>query len=594
MVRHSQFILTYGPGAILESKEGPRLIPLPEIGLFHARSGLNPDNFRVTDPRLRKILKEGEAFRLPSNAELGKSEMEPLYLTRVFPSWWICQKHGVIFRYGDGCPKCMERNEKNWDAMRFVLACSAGHLDDVDWDYAVHMDHRGRCSSGEYPRYYLWKGGASLRDIEITCPNCKASVTMQRIYVTHWICRGRFPEKEPLDSGPVRNRCDRKSYVVLRQASYLRVPCIISLFTIPPIYTRLHQKMEELRELHGALALKRPQSMDEFSELLDVLAQRKVISESDVGELLSYDWETVKSAIQDLLDRERSWEDQEESGWDDILNEEFESLRKASKEGAPPYKIKSDASKIIFHVPKEGIQKVAGPSGHDFTVAPITKLRVVLVQKGYYRMIPGGDPKLIDVGCDIDGKRWYPAVEYMGEGLFITSENIMLEKPRGECWDAWLDAYNNRRGEYKGYLFRDERSRKELHPAFVWWHTLSHLLIRALSINSGYSAASIRERVYLTLGRDGKAEGGIVLYTTQPGEGTMGGLVSLASRFDEVLERVAELAEVCPNDPLCIDQKFGLGKVYGAACYACSFVSETSCEHRNMWLDRALLLEVPP
>ena len=28
-----------------------------------------------------------------------------------------------------------------------------------------------------------------------------------------------------------------------------------------------------------------------------------------------------------------------------------------------------------------------------------------------------------------------------------------------------------------------------LHPVFVWWHTLSHRLITALSVDSGYSSA---------------------------------------------------------------------------------------------------------
>ncbi len=66
----------------------------------------------------------------------------------------------------------------------------------------------------------------------------------------------------------------------------------------------------------------------------------------------------------------------------------------------------------------------------------------------------------------------------------------------------------------------------QLHPVFVWWHTLAHRLINALSVDSGYSSAAVRERVYVYLNTtDGSFDGGILLYTVQPGgDGTLGGL----------------------------------------------------------------------
>ena len=70
----------------------------------------------------------------------------------------------------------------------------------------------------------------------------------------------------------------------------------------------------------------------------------------------------------------------------------------------------------------------------------------------------------------------------------------------------------------------------------VWWHTLSHRLLRALSIDSGYSSAAIRERVYLRMEPGGAARGGLLLYTVQPGgDGTLGGLIGLVPTLDRVL-----------------------------------------------------------
>ncbi len=135
-----------------------------------------------------------------------------------------------------------------------------------------------------------------------------------------------------------------------------------------------------------------------------------------------------------------------------------------------------------------------------------------------------------------------------------------------------------------------------MHPVFVWWHTLAHRLINALSIDSGYSSAAVRERVYNDIDPGtGQAHGGILLYTAQPGgDGTLGGLIALVPHFDRVLRAALNTIDACSNDPLCSEEQFRAGRYNGAACYACQLISETSCEHRNTRLDRTLLMENLP
>jgi len=124
-------------------------------------------------------------------------------------------------------------------------------------------------------------------------------------------------------------------------------------------------------------------------------------------------------------------------------------------------------------------------------------------------------------------------------------------------------------------------------PLFVWLHTLSHAIIKALSAHAGYSAAALRERIYI----DRKAEnGGILIYTTSLGEdGGMGGLVETADKFETILRLATGSIRICSNDPLCSEVRRKPEMTNGAACYSCIFVSETSCEHRNMFLDRHLV-----
>lgn len=131
----------------------------------------------------------------------------------------------------------------------------------------------------------------------------------------------------------------------------------------------------------------------------------------------------------------------------------------------------------------------------------------------------------------------------------------------------------------------------ELSPRFVLLHTLAHLLIRQLAFESGYTTASLRERVYARPEHD---QYGILVYTAAgDAEGTLGGLVQQgeAPRLAETLLRMIEAAAWCSADPLCAEHTGqGFGNLNRAACHACALLPETSCETGNTLLDRALVV----
>jgi hypothetical protein len=57
--------------------------------------------------------------------------------------------------------------------------------------------------------------------------------------------------------------------------------------------------------------------------------------------------------------------------------------------------------------------------------------------------------------------------------------------------------------------------------------------------------------------------------------------------LDHALERMS----LCSSDPLCAEHVPTLdGSLHAAACHACSFLPETSCERGNKYLDRSLLM----
>ncbi len=605
MVQHlrgSQFIFTYGPGSILESPDGPRIIPLPEIGLFESNSSIRPNDFEISDSRMSHGLLDGaRIFRLPSNAELRRDESIAIYRTKPFPSWKLCQNFNshtfsVLYR-GYSCPVC--RSGTRQEAIRFIMACPAGHLDDVNWPFLVHSN-QAQCNQN---RWFKWEGeGASLGKIDITCDRCGSTVNLGRVYGQDWYCSSRYPENEMLGAPPNRpGVCTQRARIIQRQASNLRIPELRILFSITDRYTptELHNLLQLSPLYHTFIGTGVPTSINHLEGILKNLESRNLIKSSQVNKILNYNWVEIQRTINEILNSSQP------TSYHDLLLEEFRGLIKASINGAPPVRGPTPSSPVIFEVRPQDIYDFPTPNGRTLKIVPITKLRTVIVQIGYRREVgqignTSQPVRLISTGMadPIDpSQKWYPGTEHYGEGLFIRfAENEGIHLPLEEKnAQNWLNSFNNpTKYENTEFAFRIENRFDELHPVFVWWHTFAHLLIRAISIEAGYPAPSIRERIYMSKESDG-VRGGIVLYATQPGStGTFGGLISLVPHFGGILDTTFDMLKICSSDPLCKENEFIDGKYSGASCYACTLLSETSCEHRNLWLDRNVLVDNLP
>jgi hypothetical protein len=89
---------------------------------------------------------------------------------------------------------------------------------------------------------------------------------------------------------------------------------------------------------------------------------------------------------------------------------------------------------------------------------------------------------------------------------------------------------------------------------------------------------------------------GVLFYTAAPdSEGTLGGLVALGKKdmLGRILSQALEHARLCSSDPLCAEHVPYADDqtMHGAACHACAFAAETSCERGNRYLDRNLVVE---
>jgi len=228
-------------------------------------------------------------------------------------------------------------------------------------------------------------------------------------------------------------------------------------------------------------------------------------------------------------------------------------------------------------------------------VVKVHRLREVIAQVGFTRFESSVSDVNGELALDVERAAlarelsWVPAVENRGEGIFVALRPGAIEKwlgrasvkTRGEQlmagFKAWAKTHSGAATVFPGL-------------PYVMLHTLSHLLITAVALECGYSSSSIRERIYV-----GNGGYGVLLYTASPdAEGTLGGLVEAADRIDQYLRDALDLGRLCANDPVCAhhepnnveEERFLLG----AACHGCVLLAESSCERRNDFLDRALVV----
>jgi len=119
--------------------------------------------------------------------------------------------------------------------------------------------------------------------------------------------------------------------------------------------------------------------------------------------------------------------------------------------------------------------------------------------------------------------------------------------------------------------------------------------MRQLTLECGYTAASIRERIYW---RDQNSElepmAGVLIYTAAPdSEGTLGGLVGLGEprTLGRHIAQALEMVRLCASDPLCAEHHpYRDGSPYTEPPAMPVYLHRKPCERSNKYLDRSLLV----
>lgn len=240
-------------------------------------------------------------------------------------------------------------------------------------------------------------------------------------------------------------------------------------------------------------------------------------------------------------------------------------------------------------------------------IQQVEELKVTNVQLDFTRVKPkerivvNGEVQESSSGQNIfsiDSKELYtlPANETLGEGLFFEFSNEKI--------DSWvsenINELENRFGKYLNTI-PDSNSQglsskmKIYNNKYIHFliHSFSHMIMRELEFSCGYPTASLKERLYISTNPE-KQMSGLLIYTAEGSEGSMGGLVSQGepAKILEIIKKGLERSINCSSDPLCWESEGqGIFDLNLSACFSCSLVAETACEEMNLGLDRRILVD---
>jgi hypothetical protein len=552
--RRSQLLSTFGVGSLFPAENNSFMITsIDQWDEKHLTA--------APEPRLARSLGVGRLLLPPT----GWSKVPVIRFPQVL-SCPNCHRLGSMSQLQAGyedvlCGLC--KSNVPLTPSRFVVACEDGHVDDFPYTFWVHGLYPD--SSAQHDLSLASEGRtSSLADMTVRC-SCGKSRSMADAFspaaLREMKCTGR---RLWLGKAYRDRTCGKPPRTVQRGASNVWFPAVRSAISIPP-YSEFLAKVVGQR----ASVLSKPEALTQGDWVLEGIVE-------EFGNRFTI------AELKNEVNRQFYGEKGEDLTDEVLRQQEFQALI-AGRADQPD----TDFVAEPMEVPETYLHWIRG-------VRKVTRLREVRALYGFSRLTPRTEDnpgvKLAAIFPEDNRQNWLPAIETLGEGLFIALDRSQLEE-----W-ASTDFATARRNTLQRNVDAAAKQRKvdaiQVDIVRVLLHTMAHVLIDQLSLDAGYPASSIRERLYA-----GEDNAGILLYTaSSDSAGSLGGIAALAhpQRLAPALDEGLLRLSWCSADPVCIESTgAGADARNLAACHCCVLIPETSCELFNSFLDRGLLFGTP-
>jgi Domain of unknown function (DUF1998) len=582
-VRRSQLITTYGIGAIVDLEAGSFM----PTGLEDWAHATRFASLSISEPRLQAQLRVSH-FRAAPILEaiansFGKVDSRKTTPAIRFPEWHECPK---CHRLGvEEAPFEAKGNRLRCigcgvlvNPVRFVVACRRGHISDFPWSWWAHRNHPdGMC---DRPTLFLRSHGSSaaLADLYVECVACKGARSSlgdafgAKTFEGKRSCTGARPWLHD------REDCGEIPRAIQRGASNVHFAVVASALSIPPASQPAFQAVEELMQV-----------------LRHIPESTRIDALFGFAEERGFDPNELRAAYETTQAMQSG-----DGRYTDAVSraEEYRALCTTTQD--------EPQAGYVSHF-RNDVRTADGAMAKWFDlVGAVSRLREVRALAGFSRIEPYpvagehihdaiADGHLSPLSSD-PAPDWLPAAEIRGEGIFLRFRSDRIEAwleqnpalaERAALLDRVSAAVAARRGYARDY---------GITPRLLLVHSFAHAFIRQLSLDCGYSASSLRERLYVSEPFNGApAMSGLLVYTGSPdSDGSLGGLVRMSDKdlLEQIILRTIDGAEWCGSDPVCLetDPTQAGERISGAACHSCLLLPETACEKFNRELDRTMLV----
>jgi len=601
-IRRAQTIQPFGVGSIIDI-DGESFV-VNDISEWKRPSQI------VELERLNKIL--GYQKKLLSFSNFENNE-ESVTVSR-FPEWYHCSKcnnlqqihpsNKLLKEYGKPlCGNC--NNKAKLSPMRFVAYCNNGHLQEFDWWRFAHSDQQqaqtGNCSI--YDKIFFKTTGRHGGDFDqmiVSCGACNAPGVplkkLQQKVTGNFVhaqkgqsCCGTQPWMVNVFMSTdkrqkVAEQCKEEMRFEPRGSSSIHRSKILSALDISIKKeensdfdsSALDSLLEDIIEEQAGMIDLSLLQLESDDNVYETKIERRA-SEANISyeKALDYLRKNLEQRLNNNSTNHEETENIVKNPQENLLKDELDFFRKRID-------IHQDNFDITFESTKNASQLTNLLFSH---IAKIRRLREIRVLTGFSR-----GKGLKDIPVDVGEKRdWFPTIEAFGEGIYFElNKNTIIKyfKENGEEFAKLIKGQQQVLERLNDHFFLDIPDS----DLFILTHTLSHLLIRQLTFNSGYSSSALREKIFVDPGLN---YAGIMIYTSElDAEGTMGGLVDQArlEAIDLVLDKITESAIWCSADPVCREtDSQGFSGLNRSACHCCSLIAETSCTFQNAMLNRLTL-----